>query len=105
MHDRGADNAATEVNRRVCRTIWFYYECARESEISSRKASPQIFTMTLDAKIEDGNRAGGLTITYTYGYSYSYSHRRRDCTDVLAVGIVVLFMVAIVLVESLDKVY
>ena len=41
-----------------------------------------------------------MTITYTYGYHYM----RTDYTSVLVVSIVVIFLLAIVLVELLDKV-
>jgi hypothetical protein len=42
----------------------------------------------------------GRTVTYTYGYSYI----KRDYSDVLIVGLVLLFLIAVVLVEMVEKV-
>jgi hypothetical protein len=56
---------------------------------------------TTPDEADDGPVAGSrMTITYTYGYSYM----RRDYTSILVVSIVVIFMLAIILVELLDKV-
>ena len=49
---------------------------------------------------EHEHRDGKVTITYTYGYRYI----RTDYTSVLVVSIVVIFLLAIVVVELLDKV-
>jgi hypothetical protein len=52
------------------------------------------------AETEHEHRDGKVTITYTYRYRYM----RTDYTSVLVVSIVVIFLLAIVLVELLDKV-
>lgn len=39
----------------------------------------------------------GRTITYTYSYV------KRDYTDVLVVGLVMIFLIAVVLIELLQK--
>ena len=49
---------------------------------------------------EHTHRDGRVTITYTYGYRYM----RTDYTSVLVVSIVVIFFLAIILIELLDKV-
>lgn len=55
---------------------------------------------TMDPTAEDRHGDGEMTITYTYGYRYI----RTDYTSVLVVSIVVIFFLAIILVELLDKV-
>lgn len=56
--------------------------------------------MDATADTEHEHRDGKVTITYTYGYRYM----RTDYTSVLVVSIVVIFLLAIVVVELLDKV-
>jgi hypothetical protein len=62
----------------------------------SRKCS----SMGDTVETEHTHRDGRVTITYTYGYRYM----RTDYTSVLVVSIVVIFFLAIILVELLDKV-
>jgi hypothetical protein len=52
------------------------------------------------AEAEHKHGDGKMTITYTYGYSYI----RTDYSSVLVVSIVAIFMLAIIVVELLDKV-
>jgi hypothetical protein len=55
---------------------------------------------TTDSTVKTEHRDGRVTITYTYGYK----SMRTDYTSVLVVSIVVIFFLAIILVELLDKV-
>lgn len=41
----------------------------------------------------------GATVTYTYGYTYV----KKDYADILVVGLVVVFLLAIVLIELYDS--
>jgi len=52
------------------------------------------------AEAKDKQDYGKMTITYTYGYRYI----RTDYTSVLVVSIVVIFFLAVILVELLEKV-
>jgi hypothetical protein len=56
--------------------------------------------MGATAEIEHKHQDEKVTITYTYRYRYM----RTDYTSVLVVSIVVIFLLAIVLVELLNKV-
>jgi hypothetical protein len=49
---------------------------------------------------EKGKAPGSMTVTYTYSYGYI----RRDYTDVLVVSIVLLFLVAMVLIELFETI-
>jgi hypothetical protein len=56
-----------------------------------------IVTGTAHAKDKQGD--GGMTITYTYEYTY----KRTENSSILVVSIVVIFVLAVILVELLGK--